>query len=69
LFKLIRSKEARLHGDNLDNVRCEINKTFRNKRSEYLKKIELEKDSKHYNIRNIYEGLNELRVTNLEIPL
>jgi hypothetical protein len=56
--------------DNLNNVRREASRQFRNKKMEYLKaKInELETNSKNKNIRDLYRGINDLRrVTSLEI--
>ena len=48
--------------DNLDNVRCEASRHFRNKMKEYLKgKIEeFETYSKIKNIRGLYRGINDL---------
>jgi hypothetical protein len=50
-------------GDNLQNLRCETSRTFRNKRREYLKgKInELETNNKNKNIRDLYRGINEFK--------
>jgi len=47
--------------DNLNNVRREASRQFKNKKKEYLKaKIEeLESDSKIKNIRNLYRGIND----------
>jgi hypothetical protein len=56
--------------DNLNNVRWEASRHFRNKKREYMKdKInELESNSKNKNIRDLYRGINELRrVINLEL--
>jgi hypothetical protein len=49
------------NGDNLNNVRCEGSRHFRNKKKEYLKaKInELETNSKNKNIRDLYRGIND----------
>jgi hypothetical protein len=46
--------------DNLNNVRREASRHFRNKKREYLKdKInELERNSKNKNIRDLYRGIN-----------
>jgi hypothetical protein len=48
-----------VNGDNLNNVRREASRHFRNKKREYLKdKInELATNSK--NIRGLYRGINE----------
>jgi hypothetical protein len=50
-----------INGDNLNNVRCEASRHFRNKRRKYLKdKInELATNSKNKNIRDLYRGINE----------
>jgi hypothetical protein len=52
-----------VNGDNMDNVRCEGNRTFRTKRREYLKNKmnELETNSKNKNIRDLYRGINEFK--------
>jgi hypothetical protein len=49
--------------DNLQNVRHETNRTFRNKKREHLKgKInELEANNKNKNIRDLYRGINEFK--------
>jgi hypothetical protein len=63
---------SEINGDNLNNIRCEASKYFRNKKMEYLKgKInELATNSKNENIRVLYRGVNEFkRSTNLEITL
>jgi hypothetical protein len=46
--------------DNLNTVRCETSKRFRNKKKEYLKsKIgELETNSKAKNIRDLYRSIS-----------
>jgi hypothetical protein len=45
--------------DNLNNVRCEASKHFRNKKKEYLKaeNNELKTNSKNKNIRDLYRGI------------
>jgi hypothetical protein len=52
---------SEINGDNLDNVRCEASRYFRNKKREHLKdKIkELATNSKNKNIRDLYRGINE----------
>jgi hypothetical protein len=52
-----------MNGDNMDNVKCEVSRTFRPKRREYLKdKInELEAYGKKKNIRDQYRGINEFK--------
>jgi len=49
--------------DNLNNVRCDASRHFRNKTKAYLKaKIEeLETNSKIKNIRNLYRGINDFK--------
>ena len=49
--------------DNLDNVRREASRHFRNKKKAYLKaKIEdLETNSKIKNIRDLYRGINDFK--------
>jgi hypothetical protein len=51
---------SEINGDNLNNVRCEASRHFRNKKTEYLKdKInELATNSKNKNIRGLYRGIN-----------
>jgi hypothetical protein len=53
---------SEINGDNLNNVRCEERRSFRNKNDrEYMKdKIkELATNSKNKNIRDLYRGINE----------
>jgi hypothetical protein len=49
--------------DNLNSVRCEANRYFRNKKKEYFKaKIdELKTNSKIKKIRDLYRGINDFR--------
>jgi predicted metalloendopeptidase len=49
--------------DNLDNVRCEAKRHFRNKNKEYLKdKInEITTNSKNKSIRDLYRRINEFK--------
>jgi hypothetical protein len=49
--------------DNLNNVRPEASRYFRNKKREYLKdKInELASNSKNKNIRDVYRGINKFK--------
>jgi hypothetical protein len=61
---------SEINGDNLNNVRREASRQFRNKKREYLKdKInELAMNSKNKNIRDLYRGIMDLRrATNREI--
>jgi hypothetical protein len=60
---------SEINGDNLNNVRHEASRYFRNKKWEYLKdKInELAMNSKNMNIRDLYRGINEFKkATNRE---
>jgi len=52
--------------DILKNVRCEVSRTFRNKKKAYLRaKIEeLETNSKIQNIRHLYRGTNDFKMGN-----
>jgi hypothetical protein len=49
--------------DNLNNVRRDASRHFRNKRKTYLKATieELETNSKINNIRNLYRGINDIK--------
>jgi hypothetical protein len=51
---------SEIKGDNLNDIRHEASKHFRNKQREYLKdKInELATNSKNKNIRDLYRGIN-----------
>jgi hypothetical protein len=51
---------SQINGDNLQNVRRETSRTFRNKKREYLKGIinELETNNKNKQIRDLYKGIN-----------
>ena len=47
--------------DNLNNVRCEVSRHFRNKKRAYLR-ANIEKlgtNSKIQNIRDLYRGIND----------
>jgi hypothetical protein len=54
---------SKIHGGNLNNVRCEASRHFGNKKREYLKdKInELATNNKNKNIRELYRGINEFK--------
>jgi hypothetical protein len=54
---------SEMNGDNLNNVRPEASRHFRNKKGEYLKdKInELATNSKNKKIRDLYRGINEFK--------
>jgi hypothetical protein len=61
---------SQTNGDNLNNVRHETSRTFRNKKRKYLKeKInELETNSENKNIRHLYGSINDYKkVTNLQL--
>ena len=49
--------------DNLNNVRCDASRHFRNQKKAYLKaKIEeLEINSKKKNVRDLYRGINDFK--------
>jgi hypothetical protein len=51
---------SEVNGDNLNNVRHEASRHFRNKKMEYLKDIlnELAANSKNKNIRDLYRGIH-----------
>jgi hypothetical protein len=53
----------KINGDNLNNIRREANRHFRNKKRKYLKdKIdEFATNSKNKNIRDIYGGMNKFK--------
>jgi hypothetical protein len=50
---------SKINGDNLNNIRCETRRHFRNKKRQYLKdKIdELATNSKNKKIRDLYRGI------------
>jgi hypothetical protein len=50
-------------GDNLNNVRHEASRQFRNKNKEFLKDKmnELAMNSENKNIRDLYKGINEFK--------
>jgi hypothetical protein len=54
---------SEINGDNLNNVRCEASRHFRNQKGKFLKeKInELSTNSKNKNIRDLYRGINEFK--------
>ncbi|PNF20380.1 hypothetical protein B7P43_G10237 [Cryptotermes secundus] len=54
---------SELNGDNLNNIRRETHRHFRNKKREYLKtKIdELARNSKNKNIRDLFRGINDFK--------
>jgi hypothetical protein len=54
---------SEINGDNLNNVRREASKYFRNRKWEYLKDNinELAMNSKNKNIRDLYRRINEFK--------
>jgi hypothetical protein len=54
---------SQINGDNLQNLRHESSRTFRNKKREYLKeKInELETNNKNKNMQDLYRGIHEFK--------
>jgi hypothetical protein len=54
---------SEINGDNLNNVRLEASRHFRNKKSEYLKdKINyLARNSKSKNTKDLYRGISEFK--------
>jgi hypothetical protein len=54
---------SEINGDNLNNIRREASRHFRNKKREYLKgKInDVITNSKKKNIRDLYRGINEFK--------
>jgi hypothetical protein len=55
--------QNQINRDNLQNLRCETSRIFRNKKRDYLKgKInELETNNKNKNIRDLYRSINEFK--------
>jgi hypothetical protein len=51
------------NGDNLNNIRCEASRYFRNKKREYLrdKIIELAMNSKGKNFGDLYRRINQFK--------
>jgi hypothetical protein len=54
---------SEINGDNLNNVRHEASRYFRNKKRKYLKDeiIELTTNSKNKNIRDLHRAINEFK--------
>jgi hypothetical protein len=52
-----------INGDNLNNVRCDASRHFKNKKREYLKDNinELAMNSKNKNTGDLYMGINEFK--------
>jgi hypothetical protein len=59
----LKQDPNRSNVDNLNNVRCDASRHFRNKKKAYLKvKIEeLETNSKIKNVRGLYRGINDFK--------
>jgi hypothetical protein len=55
---------SEVNGDNVNNIRRDASRHFRNNKREYLKEKfnELATNSKKMNVRDLYRGMNELRV-------
>jgi hypothetical protein len=54
---------SEINGDNLENIRLEASRHFRNKKREYLKNkiTELATNSKNNNISDLFRGMNEFK--------
>jgi hypothetical protein len=53
---------GKINGDNMNIIKREASRHFRNKSREYLKKInELAMNSKNRNIRDLYNGINKFK--------
>jgi hypothetical protein len=52
---------SEINGDNLNNVRREVSRHFRNKKGEYLKDEMNELATNSKNIRHLYRGINEFK--------
>jgi hypothetical protein len=54
---------SQINGDNLQTLRRETSRIFRNKKREYLtgKVNALETNNKNKNIRDLYRGINEFK--------
>jgi hypothetical protein len=59
----LRSISHEINGDNLNNIRHEASRQFRNKKRKYLKdKInEFALNNMNKNIRELYRGINEFK--------
>jgi hypothetical protein len=55
--------------DTLNNAKCEASRHFKNKKEEYLraKIYELQTNGRIKNIRDLYRGISDIRVTCLEL--
>jgi hypothetical protein len=56
----------KINGNNLNNMRCETSRHFRNKKRQYLKyKVDvLATNSKNKNIRDLYRRINDFKRDN-----
>jgi hypothetical protein len=52
----------KINGDNLNNIRREASRQFRNKRREYLKDA-----MNSTNVRDLYRGINEFKKSNSKL--
>ena len=54
---------TQISADNLNSVKCEASRHYRNKKKEYLKAEidELETNSKTKNIRDLYRGISDFK--------
>jgi hypothetical protein len=54
---------SQISGDNVQNLRCDTSKTFRNKKREYLKdeNNEIQSNNKNKNNRDLYRVINEFK--------
>jgi hypothetical protein len=54
---------SEINGDNVNDIKCEASRHFRNKKGEYLKhKInECATNNKNKNIRDLYRGINDFK--------
>jgi hypothetical protein len=54
---------SKISGDNLNNIRCEASRHFRDKKREYMKdKLkDLKTNTTNENIRDLYRGTNKCK--------
>jgi hypothetical protein len=52
---------SQINGDNLQNLRCETSRTFRNKKGDYLKAKINELEANDKNVGDLYRGINEFK--------
>jgi predicted nucleotide-binding protein (sugar kinase/HSP70/actin superfamily) len=65
MLRIIRPKRtsqiaSKVNGDNLNNIRCETSRHFRNKMREYLKD-KIDELAKNKNIRDLCRGINDFK--------